>query len=119
MAPRPDPRTVSDHFANRPPGLAATYAKILRSARKHGPVREEPKKTSIHLANTTAFAGIAVQKASIILTLKSKTDIKSPRIAKREQVSANRWHLEIRLDAPEQVDAELERWLTTAYRLTA
>jgi hypothetical protein len=33
--------------------------------------------------------------------------------------SANRWHLEIRLDDPKQVDRELKSWLADAMRLSA
>jgi hypothetical protein len=40
-----------------------------------------------------------------------------PRIAKTEQVSKNRWHNEIRLDTPEQIDSELCGWLQEAYTL--
>jgi hypothetical protein len=32
-------------------------------------------------------------------------------------VSANRWHLEIRLEDPDQVDRELTSWLADAMRL--
>ena len=34
-----------------------------------------------------------------------------------EQVSKNRWHNEIRLDHPDQIDAELISWLRDAYTL--
>lgn len=109
--------TVSQHFADRAPAVRAIYDRILATARRFGPVREEPKKTSIHLARQTAFAGIATRKAALILTLKSATDLKSPRISKHEQASANRWHLDLRLNDPAQVDGELEGWLQAAYEL--
>jgi hypothetical protein len=55
-------------------------------------VTEETKKTSIHLVvRHAAFAGVATRRSSPILTLKSATGIRSPRIEKREQTSANRW----------------------------
>jgi len=91
---------------------------VLKTARSLGPVSEEPKKTSIHLVRTTAFAGIATRKDALILTLKSKTDLESPRVHRTEQASANRWHVEIRLKSPADVDAELRRWLTDAYNLS-
>ena len=37
-----------------------------------------------------------VSRERTILTLKSATDIRSPRVEKREQTSANRWHVETR-----------------------
>ena len=80
-------------------------------------VVEEPKKTSIHLVRTTAFAGVATQKAALVLTLKSDRDVASTRLRKRERVSANRWHLEARLSGPNEVDSEVRTWLERAYLL--
>jgi hypothetical protein len=53
----------------------------------------------------------------LILTLKSDSDVSHKRIARREQASANRWYLEIKLDVPEQVDKEIVAWLKKAYEL--
>ena len=108
---------VNDHFANRPPALRAAYDAILHASRSLGPVTIEPKKTSIHLVRTTAFAGVAVRKAALVLTVKSPIDIRSPRIVKHEQASRNRWHLDTRIIGPNDVDAELVTWLTQAYEL--
>ena len=108
---------VDSHFAKSEPAVRATYDRLLETARGLGPVTEEPKKTSIHLVRRTAFAGIATRRSSLILTLKSAADIRSPRIAKREQASANRWHVEIRLAKPADVDRQLARWIDAAYKL--
>jgi hypothetical protein len=81
-------------------------------------VREDPKKTSIHLVRETAFAGITTRKEALILTLKSAKPVKSPRIHRQEQVSANRWHVEIRLAEPSEVDAEIRELLRAAYQLS-
>ncbi len=110
--------TIDSHFDGRSAQVRGIYESIVAVSKEFGPVTEEPKKTSIHLANRTAFAGIATRKDALILTIKSATDIPSPRILKREQVSANRWHLELRLDDPGQVDGELREWLEKAYRIS-
>ncbi|HTL04915.1 MAG TPA: DUF5655 domain-containing protein [Gemmatimonadales bacterium] len=115
-SPRPL-AAVAAHFRDKAPNVAATYAALLGAARRLGPVQEDPKKTSIHLVRETAFAGIATQKKALILTLKSASDLQSPRIRRREQASANRWHLELKLSGPEEVDAELVGWLAAAYGL--
>ena len=109
--------TIKEHFENRAPEVKATYAAILRAAKKLGTVKEEAKKTSIHLVRKSAFAGVATRKSALILTLKSDSDISSKRIAKREQASAHRWHLEVKLETPEQVDREVLAWLEKAYEL--
>ncbi len=111
-------QTIQQHFENREPTVRATYLAILTAAKKLGSVKEEPKKTSIHLVRKTAFAGIATRKAALILTLKSDADLKSKRVIKREQASASRWHLEFRLETPEQVDQELVGWMKRAYELS-
>lgn len=56
--------TVKEHFENRSPEVKATYAAILNAAKKLGPVKEEAKKTSIHLVRKSAFAGVATRKTS-------------------------------------------------------
>ena len=108
---------IAPHFTGKDPTVRATYQRLIDVARTLGPVTEESKKTSIHLVRDTAFAGIATRRSSFILTLKSATDLRSPRITKREQASANRWHLEIRLEKPAQIDRQLTGWLQAAYEL--
>ena len=108
---------ISAHFAKSEPGVRATYTAILRAARSLGPVEEQAKKTSIHLVRKSAFAGVATQKQALVLTLKAERPIGSQRVRRSEQASANRWHVEVRLTAPTEVDAELKRWLAEAYAL--
>ena len=109
--------TVERHFVANAPSVAATYAAILAATRKLGAVLEDPKKTSIHLVRVTAFAGVATQKSALILTLKSDRDVPSQRIKRRERASAKRWHLEVRLENPDEVDREVRGWLERAYSL--
>jgi hypothetical protein len=109
--------SVKEHFENRAPEVKATYDAILSAAKRIGPVKEEAKKTSIHLVRKSAFAGVATRKSALILTLKSDSDVANKRVGKRERVSANRWYFEVKLEAPEQVDRELLGWLKRAYEL--
>jgi hypothetical protein len=99
------------------PAQRAIYRKLLSAANAVGPFAEDPKKTSVHLTRKSAFAGVATRKDAILLTIKTSADIRSPRIVRRERVSANRWHLEVRLDDPSQVDRELKSWLKDAMEL--
>jgi hypothetical protein len=110
---------VSAHFAKASPNVRATYDALLQAARTLGPVREEAKKTSIHLVRDSAFAGVATRKDSLILTLKASAALKSSRVERSEQTSANRWHHEVRLRTPADVDRELRAWLAAAYSLAA
>lgn len=115
----PQPPSIADHFTGRSPAVRQIYDRILAVAETFGPVDEDPKKTSIHLNRRTAFAGVATRKDSLILTLKAAHDIHSPRVSKHEQASAHRWHLEVKLTDPAEVDAELGGWLKDAYELSA
>jgi hypothetical protein len=107
------------HFSGKDPAVLQTYRRLIDVARSLGPVTEEPKKTSIHLVRRTAFAGVATRRTALILTLKSATDIRSPRIARREQASANRWHVDVRLEKADEIDRQLTGWLKAAYELAA
>jgi hypothetical protein len=105
-------------FAGRRPQVRAIYDELLKHVRKLGPVIVEPKKTSIHLVSGTAFAGVHPRKSSVLLNIKTAAALKSPRIKKIEQPSKNRFHNELVLASPSDVDAELLKWLAAAYELT-
>lgn len=109
--------TVEALFAGKDPASRAIYARLLEALGALGPCREEPKKTSIHLARTTGFAGVHPRKGALLLNVRTAQPIDSPRVVKREQVSRHRWHNEIRLASAEEVDAELLAWLREAYAL--
>jgi hypothetical protein len=109
---------VNDHFVGKTGEIRAVYDRLVGMAEAFGPVEQDAKKTSIHLNRQTAFAGVAVRKTHIVLTIKSDRRIKSPRVFKSEQTSARRFHHEIKLSAIEDLDAELQGWLKAAYDLS-
>ncbi|HVS81399.1 MAG TPA: DUF5655 domain-containing protein [Pyrinomonadaceae bacterium] len=118
MTKSTDGFSVKSHFEGKDTSVRQIYGRLLKSARKFGPVGEEPKKTSIHLVNGTAFVGVATRKSAIILTIQSDRKISSPRIHKSEQTSASRFHHEVKLTSPADVDSELVKWLKDAYALS-
>ncbi len=67
----------------------------------------------------SAFAGVHPRKEYPIVTIKAEKPIRSPRIAKSEQVSRSRWHLDVKVSGSSEIDAELLQWLKTAYELCA
>ena len=109
--------TIAQHFQGKH-DLRKVYDKVIAIVEKFGPVEQDPKKTSIHLNRRTAFAGVALRKDCLILTIKSDKAIHSPRIFKSEQTSANRYHVEVRLTKAGDVDSELRTWLESAYELS-
>jgi hypothetical protein len=111
--------SVNSHFETKSPVVREIYGQVINALKPFGRVIEEPKKTSIHLVNVTALAGVATRKEYLILTIKSDHMLQSPRVHKTEQVSANRFHNEVKLTSPADVDAELIGWLKAAYTLSA
>jgi hypothetical protein len=110
--------SVNEHFIGKTGEVRTIYDRLVALAESFGPVRQDPKKTSIHLNRETAFAGVTVRKAHIVLTIKSDRLLKSPRVFKSEQTSAKRFHHEIKLSAIEDLDTELQGWLKAAYDLS-
>lgn len=107
--------TVRSHFVNKDEWVREIYDQLLKTAKGFGRVIEALRKTSIHLVNSTAFAGVATRKNSLNLTLKGDHKLASPRIHKTEQVSARRFHHELKLTSPDELDGELSEWLREAY----
>lgn len=97
--------------------VSDAYAAILAAVRPLGPVIVEAKKTSIHLVAGSAFAGVHPQKSKLRLNIRTDRRLESPRIRKVEQVSARRFHNEIDLATPGEVDDEVRGWLEEAYAL--
>jgi len=106
---------VRDHFENRAPRSGRPTPRS-QGREKLGPVREEAKKTRSTGAQDRVRR-LATRKTALILTLKSDSDLASNRIMKREQTSANRWHVEIRLEAARAGRSRAARWLENAYAL--
>ena len=102
----------------RSPASQSTYAKVVAAIAKLGPFEVQEKKTSLHLANGRAFAGVHPRATGIILNLVLDAPLKSPRVHKSEQVSANRHHVEFKLEDPAEVDSQLVTWIKRAYSLT-
>jgi len=115
----PTESTVNSHFDGKSPAVRETYDRLLKSLNKFGPITEDPKKTSIHLVNVTALAGVATRKDWLVLTIKSDRKLAHARIHKSEQTSARRFHHEVKLASPKDVDAQLVAWLEAAYHLSA
>jgi hypothetical protein len=118
MNPPTNGFTVKSHFEGKDPAMQKIYDRLLKAAERFGPIKEEAKKTSIHLVRRTAFAGVATRRTTVVLTVKSDRKLSSPRIHKSEQTSAQRFHHEVKLTTPAEVDAELVQWLKAAYALS-
>ena len=113
MAEQPDALGAASEIARQ------LYKELLAAMKPIGPFGEEVKKTSIHLVRGSSFAGVHPRKQYLLLTIKAEKPIRSARISKAEQVSKNRWHLDVKLAASKDIDSELLGWLRQAYGLCA
>lgn len=109
--------TVDDHFVNKDPSVRTIYDQLIKVLKKFGPIEEDPKKTSIHINRKSALIGVETRKDCILLTIKSDHPIKSPRIEKVEQISANRFYHKVRVKSTQEFDEELKNWLRQAFAL--
>src|SRR3982751_4191764 len=118
MSATPDGYTVADHFTGKDSVVRKIYDGLLAALRSVGPIREEPKKTSIHLVRSSALAGVETRRNYLLLNIKADGPIDSPRIDKSEQLSARRYHHRLKLSSPADVDADVQSWLKAAYELS-
>ena len=111
--------TELDHLTGKEPEVIKTYHKLIDKLHQFGPLKIEPKKTSIHLGNRFGFAGVYTRKNYINLEVHLNYKLDNPRVSKVEQASANRFHHTIRLNGEKDIDKELLSWLKQAYTLKA
>ncbi len=109
--------TELDHLRDKEQVVADMYGKLISEVQKFGPLKIEPKKTSIHLGNRFGFAGVYTRKNYINLEVHLNYKLESDRVSKAEQASANRFHHTIKLTKPGEIDQELLTWLRQAYDL--
>lgn len=104
-------------FVGKDASVRAIYDRLIDALQDIGPFQAEPKKTSIHLVRASGFAGVHPRKSFLYLNIRLDRALQGERIAKSEQVSKNRYHNEVKLTSPDDVDGELVGWLKEAYNL--
>jgi len=110
--------SLDSHFSGKEPSVRVLYDRLLSALQKFGKVIEEPRKTSIHLVNVSAFAGVQTRGTYILLNIKADHKIESPRIHKADQISARRFHHRVKISSLGEIDDELIGWLHEAYDLS-
>ena len=106
-----------DHLKDKEQIVTNIYEKLIAELNKFGQLKIEPKKTSIHLGNRFGFAGVYTRKDYINLEVHLNYKLKSDRVTKVEQASANRFHHTIKLTKSKDIDKQLLSWLKEAYEL--
>lgn len=106
-------------FARSEPQVRVVVHALIERAQRLPGVVVDPKGTCLHLNHRTAFAGLHPRRSAVLLNLRSKAPIESPRIRKVERVSANRCHNELLIESAGAIDDELMGWIADAYALAA
>ena len=106
-------------FARSEPQVRTVVRELIERASQLPGVVVDPKGTCLHLNHRTAFAGLHPRRDALLLNLRSRAPIESPRIRKVERVSANRCHNELLVDSVEAIDGELMAWISAAHALAA
>jgi hypothetical protein len=100
------------------PVSAALYTALIHEVGRIGEHEVEEKLTSIHVVHGRAFLGVHPRKGALLVNIVLDHALDAARLHRTEQVSASRWHHEILLHSPAELDAELVGWITNAYALT-
>ena len=101
------------------PNLAAIHAALIGVVRGAGLYEIEPGKASYLVRNDRAFLGVHPRRGGLLVNVVLDHRVESDRMAKVEQVSRARFHNEVLLARPEDVDQEFVGWVREAYSLTA
>ncbi|MFE4834860.1 DUF5655 domain-containing protein [Arthrobacter sp. NPDC056691] len=67
----------------------------------------------------TGFRTFHPRRGGILVNIVLTRELESARIHRAERVSANRWHNEVILKDPAEIDAELLAWISEGYAHTA
>ena len=110
-------RTARDRIEGDPLS-ASLYAALIQEVAQIGEHEIEEKLTSIHIVHGRAFLGVHPRKGALLVNIVLDHPLDTARLHRTEQVSASRWHHEILLHSPAELDAELVGWITGAYALT-
>lgn len=104
-------------FARSEPEVRALARALIGRALALPGAVVDPKGTCLHLNHRVAFAGLHPRKTALFLNLRTSAPIDSPRIRRHEQASANRFHNEMLVASPGEIDDELIGWIAAAHAL--
>ena len=104
-------------FRSYPPDIVDLHAELMDLLKNIGPHKLEAKKTSMHLVNTRAFAGIHPKKSYLGVNLVLSRSKTIPPAYKVEQVSKNRFHHFFRITSSSHMGKGFQALLKEAYHL--
>jgi hypothetical protein len=109
--------TLASHFEGKPPAVRAIFEKVLRLARKNGPVTVLPEKTRIALQVRMSFAAFVIRKNWIDGHVVLARRLENPRFRRIETFSPRNHLHAFRFESVDEIDEEVEAWFAEAYRV--
>lgn len=111
-------RTARERIQGDPIGQRL-FDDVVGFAATLGSIEVQEKASSFHIAHGRAFLGIHPRRGGIVVNVVLEHRLDDPRVLRAEQVSARRWHNEVLLTNPDQVDDLLRSWIGEAFALTS
>jgi Domain of unknown function (DUF5655) len=106
---------VDRHFAGRPAELRTAFDTLV--AALPADVRIDALRTAIVLAARATFCYVVVQHDRLLIGVFLDRALASPRVTKVDHVSPTKVANVVEVREPSEIDGELRRWLSDAYRL--
>jgi hypothetical protein len=97
---------------------SSIYVALLKRLKSIGPFDVELKASSLHVVHQRAFLGVHYRKNGLLINIVLDRPLDSPRLKASERVSRSRYHHEVLVSSPREIDAELVGWMKEAHRLT-
>ena len=107
--------TVDDLLARHPRWVGEIYGAVIGHLKTLGPVHEDAVNVGIFLKGDRKIASFRPRVRSVLLSFFLPYELGDPRIARALPVAAGRIAHMINLTSADQVDSQLQEWLTEAY----
>ncbi|HWM23930.1 MAG TPA: DUF5655 domain-containing protein [Chthoniobacterales bacterium] len=104
-------------FRGKTPASCAIFDKLLRLARKNGPITVLPEKTRIAFQVRMSFAAFVIRRNWIDGHVVLARRLENPRFRRIETFSPRNHLHAFRFESVDEIDREVETWFAEAYRV--
>lgn len=108
---------LASHFVNREQNVVDTFEKLKDIVMQLGDIRINSVKNAILFQAKSQFLAAKPKKAILDIEFVLDEPIEGFPIHKTVQASKHKWAHFIRLESPEEVDAQLMGWIERAYEV--
>jgi hypothetical protein len=109
--------TLASHFEGKPRQVRAIFDKLMRVARKNGPITVLPEKTRIAFQVRMSFAAFVIRRNWIDGHVVLARRLENPRFRRIETFSPRNHLHAFRFESVDEIDSEVEAWFAEAYRV--